>query len=83
MYPGVVVEVSYSHKRKIDRLAESYLLDSKAGVQAVIVLNIEYGKRRSRKATLSVWRTRIYDTVDGKEMRVFQEVANEVCCILD
>lgn len=82
-YPGVIVEVSYSHKRKIDRLAESYLLDSKGGVQVVVVLDIAYGKRRPRKATLSVWRSRIYDTVDGKELRVFQEVKNEVCCILD
>lgn len=85
LYPGVIVEVSYSHKTnpKIARLAEGYLLDSDASVQVVVGLDIEYGKKRSRKATLSVWRTRTYDTVDGKELRVFQEVADEVCCILN
>ena len=82
LYPGVIVEVSYSHKN-IDRLAEGYLLDSDANVQVVIGLNIDYGKKRSRKATLSVWRTRTYNTVDGEELRVFQEIKDEVCCILN
>jgi hypothetical protein len=81
-YPGVIFEVAYSQKKKqLGRLAENYLLDSDANVQAVVGLDIEYGKKGSRKATLSVWRTRVFheDDGDGHEMRVVQEAADEVC----
>ncbi|ORY01189.1 hypothetical protein BCR34DRAFT_575120 [Clohesyomyces aquaticus] len=55
--------------RKIDptRSTEIYL------IQVVVGLDIEYGKRESRKATLSVWRT----YVNGNEIRVAPEVADE------
>ena len=59
-FPGVIIEVAYSQKRKrLDRLAEEYLLDSDASVQVVVILDIGYGKKGSRKATLSVWRTHV------------------------
>lgn len=79
-YPGVIIEVSYSHKqKKLSRLAKAYLLDSTANVQAVIGVDIEYGKKkRSRKATLSVWRTQLFPTVDGGELGVVQEITDEV-----
>ena len=93
VYPGVIIEVSYSQKRKmLDRLAEEYLLDSNASVQVVVGLDIEYGRKRSRKttsrktisrkATLSVWRTRVFHTADGDELRVIQEIVDEVCSFL-
>lgn len=83
MYPGVIIEVSYSQKRKmLDRLAETYLLNSDASVQVVVGLDIEYGKKGSRKATLSVWRARVFHLADGDELRVIQEIADEVCLIL-
>jgi hypothetical protein len=79
-YPGVIIEVAYSQKRKrLDRLAEEYLFDSDASVQVVVGLDIEYGNKGSRKATLSVWRTRVFHTADGDELRVVQDVADEVC----
>lgn len=81
-YPGVIFEVAYSQKKKqLGRLAENYLLDSDANVQAVVGLDIEYGKKGSRKATFSVWRTRIFpeNHGDGYELRVVQEVVDEVC----
>jgi hypothetical protein len=84
VYPGVIIEVSYSQKRKrLERLAEEYLLDSNANVQVVVGLDIEYGRKGSRKsisrkATLSVWRTQMFHTVDGDELRVVQEIADEV-----
>ena len=78
-YPGVIIEVAYSQKRKrLGRLAEEYLLDSDASVQVVIGLDIEYGKKGSRKATLSVWRTHMVHTGNGDELRVVQETADEV-----
>jgi hypothetical protein len=82
-YPGVIIEVAYSRKRKkLGRLAEDYLLDSDASVQVVVGLDIEYGNKGSRKATLSVWRTHVANTADGDELRVVQEIADEVCPIL-
>jgi hypothetical protein len=79
-YPGVIIEVAYSQKKKrLSRLAEDYLLDSDANVRAVVGLDIEYGKKGSRKATLSVWRTRVFHSSAGDELRVFQEIADEVC----
>src|SRR5947209_5200278 len=79
-YPGVIIEVAYSQKReRLGRLAEDYLLDSDASVRVVVGLDIEYGKKRSLKATISVWRTHVTDTDDGDELRVVQEIADEVC----
>jgi hypothetical protein len=80
VYPGVIIEISYSQKRKtLGRLAEDYLLDSDGSVQVVVGLDIEYGRKgsckstsrkstsrksTSRKATLSVWRTHVFHTTD-------------------
>lgn len=78
-YPGVIIEVTYSQKRKsLGRLAEDYLLDSDTSVQVVVGLDIEYGKNDSRKATLSVWRTSSFHTADGVELRAVREIADEV-----
>ena len=79
-YPGVIIEVAYSQKRKrLGRLAEDYLLDSDASVQVVVGLDIEYGKKGSREATLSVWRTRVFHTDNGDQLGVIQEMEDEVC----
>jgi hypothetical protein len=81
-YPGVIVEVAYSQKkRRLRRLAEDYLLDSDASVQVVVGLDIEYGRKESREATLSVWRSQLHHTDDGVELRVVDEVADEVCLV--
>jgi len=78
-YPGVIIEVAYSQKKtRLGRLAENYLLDSDASVRTVVGLDIEYGKKGSRKATLSIWRPRLFDTGDGSELRVVEEAADEV-----
>jgi hypothetical protein len=74
-FPGVIIEVVYSQKRKrLGRLAEEYLLDSDASVQVIVGLDIEYGKKGSRKATLSVWRTQVFHTADEDELRVVQGI---------
>ena len=64
------------------RLAEDYLLDSDASARVVVGLDIEYGRKWLRKATLSVWRTRVFHTTDRDELRVVQEVTDEVYSIL-
>ena len=82
-YPGVIIEVAYSQKKKrLGRLAENYLLDSDASVRAVVGLDIEYGKQGSQKATLSIWRPRLFNTADGPELRAVEEFADEVNYIL-
>jgi hypothetical protein len=78
-YPGVIVEVSFSQKREaLERLAETYLLDSDASVRVVVGLDIGYDRNETSEATLSVWRTQIFHTADGDELRVVKVVADEV-----
>jgi hypothetical protein len=48
-------------------------------VQVIVGLDIEYGKKGSRKATLSVWRTQVFHTADEDELRVVQEITDKVC----
>lgn len=78
-YPGVIIEVAYSQKeKKLDRLATDYIIDSDASVQVVIGLNIEYGRKESLKATLSVWRPRIIRGPKGPELHAVKDVVDEV-----
>jgi hypothetical protein len=66
-YPGVIIEVAYSQKRKrLTRLAGDYLLDSDTNVRVVVSLDIEYGKKGSHMATLSVWRSYLAHTVSSQ-----------------
>lgn len=52
--PGVVLEVSYTQKRKdLPRLVDDYILGSDLNVQLVVGLDIEY---RGKEAVLSMWR---------------------------
>ncbi|KAF1992951.1 hypothetical protein P154DRAFT_451502 [Amniculicola lignicola CBS 123094] len=76
-YPGVIIEVAYSQKkRRLHRWAENYLLDSAASVRVVVCLDIEYGKD-SRKATLSTWRPQLFSTANGYELRAVEEAVDE------
>ncbi|KAI9761447.1 MAG: hypothetical protein M1840_001791 [Geoglossum simile] len=53
-YPCLVIETSFSQKRKdLERLAEDYILGSCGTVRMVVGLDIEY--KDSRMATVSVW----------------------------
>lgn len=78
-YPGVIIEVAYSQKKsRLGRLADNYIIDSDANVQAVVCLDIEYGKKESRKATLSIWRPDVFQTPSGPELRAVEKPAYEV-----
>jgi hypothetical protein len=80
-YPGVIIEVSYSQKRKdLPRLADDYILGSDGNICAVIGLDVEY---RGKTATLSIWRPRIFINDDGsEELQAEQTVINQVCLII-
>jgi hypothetical protein len=70
-YPGVVMEVSYSQKRKdLPHLARNYILGSMASIQAVIGVDLEY---TGRKATLTVWRPQIRVKNSG-EKRLYAQL---------
>ncbi|TKA71578.1 hypothetical protein B0A49_11801 [Cryomyces minteri] len=64
VHPAVVMEVSYSQKRKdLPRLADSYIMDSKFNIKCVVGLDIEYKRRerdadeeRAGEAVVSIWR---------------------------
>jgi hypothetical protein len=82
-YPGVIIEVAYSQKKKrLAQLADNYLMDSDTSVRAVVCLDIEYGKNESRKATLSIWRPQLFDVDSRREWRTVEVVADEASCIL-
>lgn len=77
-FPGIVIEVSYSQKRKdLERLADDYILGSESDIRVVVGLDIEY--KTSKKATLSVWRPNIITNEAGEKELVAQLiVANQV-----
>lgn len=81
-YPGVIIEVAFSQtRRSLRRLAENYLLDSKANIRVVVGIDIAYGGN-SRKVTLSVWRGEFFDTTAGRELRAVPVVEDKVSPIL-
>lgn len=55
-YPSVIIEVSYSQKRKaLTTLAKDYICGSNGGIKIVIGLDLEYSDT-SKRATISIWR---------------------------
>jgi hypothetical protein len=78
-YPGVVIEVSYTQKRKdLAIIAEDYILGSDGDIRVVIGIDIEY--RGSKKATLSVWRPGVVRNEVGEaELVTEQTVVDQVC----
>lgn len=77
-YPGVVIEVSYSQKRRdLPHIADDYILGSDGDIQVVVGIDVEY--QGSMKATLSVWRPRIIENEDGDaELVAEQTVVDQV-----
>ena len=78
-YPGVVMEVSYSQKRKdLPHLAGNYILGSMASIQAVIGVDLEY---TGKKATLTVWRPQIRVNSSGQGSQQAKTHAYEMYAI--
>ena len=57
-YPSIVIETSYSQKKKLVVLADEYILGSDGNISIVLGFDIEYGIG-SKKASLSIWRPRL------------------------
>ncbi|MCJ1469857.1 hypothetical protein MMC07_008500 [Pseudocyphellaria aurata] len=71
-YPGVILEVSYSQKKKdLSRLADEYILGSDANIRVVIGIDVEY--KGTKKASVSIWRPHVGVNEEGeKELSVLQ-----------
>jgi hypothetical protein len=83
-YPAVVLEISYSQKRKDLRyIADDYIIGSGGSIGVVIGLDIEYRKKTSKPtsskmATVSMWRRRMWIDEDGIRHLEAEEVVSEV-----
>ncbi|KAH8726976.1 hypothetical protein GQ44DRAFT_758501 [Phaeosphaeriaceae sp. PMI808] len=77
-WPGVVIEISYSQKRKsLPWLADNYILASDGGIRVVVGIDLEY--RKSKEASISIWRLKTTLGHDGQlEGEVIQELDNEL-----
>lgn len=80
-WPGVVIEVAYSQKRKsLLGLADNYILGSYGGIGVVVGLDLDY--RKSKEASISVWRLKNHTNNNGEvEGEVEQVVDNQVTCL--
>jgi hypothetical protein len=65
LYPRVIVEVSYSQRRKpLEYLADSYITRSRGSVGTVVGLDLEYpGSKESSK--VMVWRSKLTREDEG------------------
>lgn len=81
-WPGVVIEVAHSQKRKsLVGLADNYILGSYGGISVMVGLDLDY--RKSKEASISVWRLKNSTNEDGEvEGEVEQVVDNQVTCPL-
>ncbi|KFY05437.1 hypothetical protein V491_09128 [Pseudogymnoascus sp. VKM F-3775] len=77
-YPGVILELSYSQKKRdLPRLANEYILGSDADIRVVIGIDVEY--KGSKKASVSVWRPRIgVNDMGEKELVAVQTVTDQL-----
>ena len=82
-WPGVVLEISYSQKRKsLVDLAENYLLASNGGIRVMVGIDLDY--KKSKEASISIWRLEISPCDDGElQGEVIQELDNEVSIFHD
>lgn len=78
-YPGVILELSYSQKKKdLSKLANEYILGSDADIRVVIGIDVEY--KGSKKASVSVWRPHIgVNNLGEKELSVVHTITDQVC----
>ena len=74
-YPGVIIEISYTQKRKdLLRLADDYILGSDARVRVVVGVDLDY---RGKMATLSIWRPRIEINDAGEEELIAHQTVSD------
>lgn len=76
-FQGVVLEISYSQKKKdLKKLAWEYIQNSNGNFK--IVLGVEVDYRKTKGATLSVWRPRFLREGGFNNLDVEQTIKSEV-----
>ncbi|KAL9103920.1 MAG: hypothetical protein Q9163_001068 [Psora crenata] len=77
LWPGVVIELSYSQKRKdLPHLADDYIVESDGSIRVVVGLDIDY---ETKKGTVSMWRPRYVTNEQGQlELEAAQTLNNQV-----
>lgn len=75
-FPNVILEVSYSQKRRdLARLADKYILGSDGNIRVVIGIDIDY---KDKSATLSMWRSRLQVNIaDEEELVAHRTLSNQ------
>jgi hypothetical protein len=77
-FPGVIIEVAYSHKN-LAELAKDYIVLSRGRTRAVIGFDIYYGKANNKTATMSKWIDQWYTRDNGLQaVREVFEVDHQV-----
>ena len=81
-WPSVVIEVSYSQKKKdLKELARDYIFHSQANVRLVVGIDIDY--RRTKVGVVSVWRAERSYLPDGRlHLAARRVVTNQVSLLL-
>jgi len=76
-YPGVVIEVSHSQKKRdLPRLADDYILGSNSRIRAVVGIDVNY--RGGKMATVSIWRPRVETNTAGEnELVAYQALSDQ------
>ncbi|KAH0558947.1 hypothetical protein GP486_004429 [Trichoglossum hirsutum] len=83
-YPSVVLEVSFSQKRKdLPYLADSYIIGSGGSIGVVVALDLEHYRKganrpQSKEATISVWRRKTWRDDTGTRHLGAEEVISQV-----
>ena len=80
LWPGVIIEASYSQKAKaMPHLADDYILETNGSVQVVVGLDVDYGTKRG---TVSLWRPRYKRNEQGRlELEAAQVLNGQVCVL--
>jgi len=75
-YPGVVLEVAYSQKKKdLRELAERYILGSDGNIRVVIGLVLD---DQQEKTSISIWRPEIIVDHGSEHLKCVQKVVEKV-----
>ena len=77
-FSEIVIEMSYSQKKNIERFANDYIFEFDNDIRMIVNLNIEY--KIDKKTTLFVWRSNIItNEIEKKKLIVQLIVANQIC----
>lgn len=77
LWPGVVIEVSYSQKKKaLPHLADDYILGTDGNIRVVVGLDIDY---ETKKGTISIWRPEYVTNEQGQlDLEAAQTVEDQI-----